>query len=134
MLSRLDSTEPKGLDEAVYRRIEVLKYLRDGGHEEDVKNIDAILEAYRTGKLKVVLGEASYWRNGVMKRDLGPSIPSSELVEVQKGWIEEDGAGRNWIEEVRFPFVLIFKQNLTLVTLLGYRSSTTCQSRGFLSN
>lgn len=105
---RLDSSEPKDLDEAVYRRIEVLKYLRDGGHEEDVKNIDAILEAYRGGNLKVVLGQASYWRNGAMKRDLGCNIPTSELVEVQKEWIAEDGAGRNWIEEVIFPSVIIF--------------------------
>lgn len=52
----LDATELEGLDEAVYRRIEVLKHLRDGGHVDDTKNIDAILDAYRTGKHKVILG------------------------------------------------------------------------------
>lgn len=65
-----------------------------------MKNIDAILGAYRTGELKVALGQASYWRNGAMKRELGPRIPTSGLAEVQGKWIEEDKAGRNWIEEV----------------------------------
>ncbi|KAK2760276.1 hypothetical protein FQN54_002344 [Arachnomyces sp. PD_36] len=96
----LDPAEPKGLDKAVYCRIEILKYLRDGAHKEDVKNIDAVLGAYRTGNLKVVPGQASYWRNGTLKRDLGPYIPDSELVAFQEKWISDDNTGRNWIEEV----------------------------------
>jgi hypothetical protein len=95
--------EPKGLDEAVHRRIEVLKLLREGSREDDVKNIDGVLAAYRAGVLKVVEGKASYWRNGVMKRQQGTPIPISILPEVQKPWIEEEGSGRNWVEEVRRP-------------------------------
>jgi hypothetical protein len=60
----LDEGEPKGLDTAVYQRIHELKRekKRTPADSYQHKNYDAVLKAYRTGKLKP--GPATDWLDG----------------------------------------------------------------------
>lgn len=63
----LDEGEPRGLDAAVYQRIKELKWFKKKNKSEGSyqhKNIDAVLEAYRTGKLKVKPGLTTDWLDG----------------------------------------------------------------------
>ncbi|KAJ5580258.1 uncharacterized protein N7459_006243 [Penicillium hispanicum] len=60
--------EPPGLGWDVYGRISTLKFMQsamrdEGGHEDHLPNIDAVLDAYRSGTLGVT-GLCTYWSDG----------------------------------------------------------------------
>jgi hypothetical protein len=87
----LDEGEPKGLDSAVYQRIKELKWSKKhyplGSYQH--KNIDAVLEAYRTGKLKVEPGLTTDWLDGkrVEPLDLTDNGALKALLEKYSGRI-----------------------------------------------
>lgn len=87
----MDPSEPRGLDEAVYRRIEVLKILQKNAPRDDLQNINAIIAAYRDGRLKVEEGQVSYWRHGIMKQSLGPLASGEALSAMLEEWSQEEG-------------------------------------------
>jgi hypothetical protein len=60
----LGEGEPKGLDAAVYQRITELKRIKEREPSDSYqhKNLNAALEAYRTGKLKP--GPSTDWLDG----------------------------------------------------------------------
>lgn len=98
----LDPSEPRGLTEAVYKRIECLKImLEDGVDAHHRENIMAILRAYREGTLQVEPGKASYWKGGVMKRGFGDALEEDELDRFMDIWNTEGPAGTIWDEDVR---------------------------------
>lgn len=96
-VTSLDTSEPRGLDEAVYWRIEVLKILQKIASNDDLQNINGIIAAYRDRRLKVEKGQVSYWRCGVMKRALGPPVRGEALSAMLEEWSQEEG--RNWVED-----------------------------------
>ncbi|KAJ5241840.1 uncharacterized protein N7469_000167 [Penicillium citrinum] len=64
-----DKHEPKGLDDRVYKRIKTLKQTRahlveHGDENHQIQNIDKILDAYRSRKIKWT-GLVTYWSEGV---------------------------------------------------------------------
>lgn len=86
-------------------------------HPEEHKNLESVLDAYRTKKLQVVQGLATVWYRGVLR--LGP-IPGKELnedvlVDKVTEWHRIHGPGRVWVERVRGksmerPFSLLIPQ------------------------
>ena len=103
-----DPSEPRGLDEAVYRRIEELRTMLEEGiiGEGQKQNVDAILQHYREGKLTVEEGKVSYWKGGVIMRGLGD--PIEELMRQKEDWEEQGWPGPTWEEGVcLFIFISI---------------------------
>ncbi|KAN0080882.1 hypothetical protein V8E54_004086 [Elaphomyces granulatus] len=100
----IPNSEPLGLDLKVYYRIEELKNMCHTSSTltlDDRNNINAVLEAYRSGTLKVQLGHASYWYNGILKRDL--SRYAVDLDEALPRWRVEHGQGKCWVERIWEP-------------------------------
>ncbi|OXV07156.1 hypothetical protein Egran_05078 [Elaphomyces granulatus] len=100
----IPTSEPLGLDLKVYYRIEELKNMCHTSSTltlDDRNNINAVLEAYRSGTLKVQLGHASYWYNGILKRDL--SRYAVDLDEALPRWRVEHGQGKCWVERIWEP-------------------------------
>jgi hypothetical protein len=96
------------LDLKVYYRIEELKDMCNASPSLticDTNNIKGILEAYRSGTLKVQLGYASYWYNGILKRGL--STDAIDLDEALPRWRVEHGQGKHWVERVSACYILL---------------------------
>ncbi|KAK2810327.1 hypothetical protein FQN50_003058 [Emmonsiellopsis sp. PD_5] len=102
----IDPSEPKDLDPDVLWRIRVLKYqLRPTAEDHQMRvNIDAVLDAYRTGKLKKVNDElTTLWYAGHMV--MGP-LPTDDpifedLSTVYPKLVEKYGPGDMWTEDTR---------------------------------
>jgi hypothetical protein len=61
--------EPKGVNRATYERIDTLKFINQAiskGHDplSEKSNVEAILNAYRTGQLEWIPDLVTYWSNG----------------------------------------------------------------------
>lgn len=61
--------EPEGLSWEVYRRLDSLKFMRrslaeKGDGDEQLPNVEALLEAYRSGKLTWTPRRVTYWARG----------------------------------------------------------------------
>lgn len=61
--------EPEGLTWEVYRRLDSLKLMKlnlmeNGDGDEQLPNIEALLEAYRSGKLTWAPVSVTYWARG----------------------------------------------------------------------
>ena len=111
---RIDPAEPKGLTDAVYRRIEVLKlFLEQGVNEREERCIRAILASYRTGQLQVEPGKVSYWKGGVMKRGLGDPIPAKQLTQWVEALGEEQPGEMFWDEDVSFTCCTVIPLPIT---------------------
>lgn len=92
----------------MYYRIEELKNMFNASPSLticDKNNIKAILEAYRSGTLKVQLGYASYWYNGILKRGLATN--AIDLDEALPRWRAEHGQGKHWVERVSSCYTLL---------------------------
>jgi hypothetical protein len=86
----LDEGEPKGLDAAVYQRIQELKRMKRSEPTDSCqhKNFDAVLEAYRTGKLKP--GPPTEWLDG-QRLDQPLDLTDDEMV---RGLLKKYGEGK----------------------------------------
>lgn len=86
----LDEGEPKGLDATVYQRIHELKRMKKSEPADSCqhKNFDAVLEAYRTGKLKP--GPPTEWLDG-QKLDQPLDLTDDEMV---RGLLKKYGEGK----------------------------------------
>ncbi|KAH8803016.1 hypothetical protein F5884DRAFT_494263 [Xylogone sp. PMI_703] len=109
----IDPDEPQGLDNDVKWRMRVLKwfleYLKDDGEwenhiapkGEDV-DIEAVLEAYRKGTLKVNDDEFTVWYAGQLV--MGPlpreALDKEAVYQNKARWEAEFGPGRVWIEVI----------------------------------
>lgn len=112
---RIPNSEPLGLDLKVYYRIEELKNMCHTSSTltlDDRNNINAVLEAYRSGALKVQLGHASYWYNGILKRGL--SRYAVDLDEALPRWRVEHGQGKCWVERVSSSSILLCFEFLSM--------------------
>ncbi|KAK2803561.1 hypothetical protein FQN51_003323 [Onygenales sp. PD_10] len=102
----IDPSEPKDLDPDVLWRIRVLKYqLRPSAEDDQMRvNIDAILDAYRKGKLNKVNDElTTVWYAGHMI--MGP-LPTDDPMLEKLGTLvpeleEKYGPGDLWTEDTR---------------------------------
>lgn len=70
MSSQMAEGEPAGLGWDVYRRLHTLKAIqadleKDGDSYEQLSNVRAVIEAYRSGQLGWNPGLITYWSNGV---------------------------------------------------------------------
>lgn len=61
-------------------------------------NIQAVLDAYRSGELKAPHGYVSYWFKGIMVRE--PAPDPIDLSEALPRWVQEYGGGSHYIESV----------------------------------
>jgi hypothetical protein len=98
--SPIDQGELPGLSTDVYRRIQVLKDLRDNTPiitTSHIENIEAILTAYRSGQLGVKEGMVSYWAHGKQLSDLKP-LDYNDVIKVAS----QNDADKHcfWLEEV----------------------------------
>ncbi|KAL2011236.1 hypothetical protein VTN00DRAFT_3954 [Thermoascus crustaceus] len=114
LLQRLEETSPAGpvippsespgLDATVYYRIEILKNTMKNEFWDKPAhrmNIQAVLDAYRSGELKAPHGYVSYWFKGIMVR--GPAPDTIDLSEAVPRWVQEYGGGSHYIESVQPP-------------------------------
>lgn len=100
-----DPAEPSNLHRDVLWRIIALKYTYRDGCEHDTAqsiNLNALLDAYRTGHIKVVENETTVWFGG--RLTMGP-LPDSELkpadyIDKIPEWTKMYGPGRVWVEQV----------------------------------
>lgn len=82
----------------------MLKYIyRDGyEHPRQLVNLNAILDGYRSGDLRVVEGEVTVWFAGRMT--MGPlrsdKLQMEEYINMVPKWQEEYGPGLVWVEKV----------------------------------
>ncbi|OQD67410.1 hypothetical protein PENDEC_c037G07104 [Penicillium decumbens] len=68
--------------------------------EEDIRNVHAVLSAYREGKLQIDLDKVTVWFAGHMV--LGPRPREGvwdKIREEQKAWTKEYGKSRPWVED-----------------------------------
>jgi hypothetical protein len=62
--------EPKGLSRKTYERLDTLKFIQTAISSpqkdplSEKKNVTAIINAYRTGKLEWISGLVTYWSDG----------------------------------------------------------------------
>ena len=67
--------------------------------DDDTVNIDAVMKAYRAGKLKVTLGTSSYWWAG--HPIAAPCTGEADIQAITKEGKERYGEeGRIWCETV----------------------------------
>ncbi|KAE8344729.1 hypothetical protein BDV24DRAFT_126320 [Aspergillus arachidicola] len=112
----IDPDEPADLDPDVLWRIKCLKYIYHGRpvvrpesildldfesvDPDCMVNLNAILNAYRSGNLRVVAGEASVWFAGHLV--IGPlpnnKLSNYEIIHKVSEWREKYGPGRAWEE------------------------------------
>ncbi|KAJ9216508.1 hypothetical protein DTO166G4_1724 [Paecilomyces variotii] len=102
---------PKNLDPDVIWRIGVLRYAYRNGSpapalaglmpEEDMRNISAVLDAYRRGELKVDVDKVTVWFAGRMV--LGPCVREGlwdKIRSERQAWSEAYGESQPWVEDV----------------------------------
>jgi hypothetical protein len=110
-LISVDPHEPQHLDAAVLWRIKLLKYEYRNGPpapampglvpEEDIRNIDAVLSAYRREELQVDPDNVTVWFAGQMV--LGPRPREGlwdKIWEEQQAWTKVYGDSQPWVEDV----------------------------------
>ena len=66
----------------------------------ETENILAVLEAYRSGYLKILPGCTSIWRGGKEMRGLGPALCWDEVADLFAEWNKSGVAVINWVEDV----------------------------------
>ena len=110
-LISVDPDEPQHLDAAVLWIIKLLKYeYRNGPSvpaipglipEEDIRNVNAVLSAYRRGELRGDLDKVTVWFAGQMV--LGPRPREGvweKIWEEQQASTKVYGDSRPWVEDV----------------------------------
>ncbi|KAF3394319.1 hypothetical protein F1880_005370 [Penicillium rolfsii] len=107
----VDPDEPQHLDAAVLWRIKLLKYEYRNGPlvpaipglipGEDIRNVNAVLSAYRRGELQGDRDKVTVWFAGQMV--LGPRPREGvweKIREEQKEWTKVYGKSWPWVEDV----------------------------------
>lgn len=94
-------SEPAGLSWEVVQRLDSLKFierrlLEKGEGEDEIPNIRAIMEAYRTHKLEWT-GEITYWSRGRRVGGRADWDPDDCLAVADR----EDSGNGFWLEGVR---------------------------------
>ena len=117
---RTDPSEPTDLDHEVLWRMRVLKYeLRPTAYDDARVNIDAVLDAYREGRLKKVDDNiTTIWYAGQMI--MGPMSnkdPKLQELGLELPRLEKEyGLGDFWSEDVGIlyndPFTFVKTNNI----------------------
>jgi hypothetical protein len=101
------ASEPAGLDETVVARLNTLKTMktileRDGDEREQLPNINALIKAYRAGKLSWSYeGKVTYWNKG-KQLSQPKEFEFDNLLEFHNKY--DSGKGF-WVEGVSIVFV-----------------------------
>ncbi|KAL2009689.1 hypothetical protein VTN00DRAFT_5496 [Thermoascus crustaceus] len=102
----IDKDEPKGLPKEVYQLLFSLKAIRADNPDDapQNKNIDAIIQAYRSGTLQIESGKVSYWVTGVQisglkDRDLDDilTVGMEHNADKKEFWVEALVEGGNLV-------------------------------------
>lgn len=95
------NSEPKGLSWEVVQRLDELKklheLLEEDDKEENISNVKAIIEAYRSKKLNFTAGLVTFWSHGKLV-----SGPKKLNMEEFYALHAKHGAQGFWVEGVRW--------------------------------
>lgn len=102
----------------LFLRLESLKAIREElseseDHTEHLPNVDALIEAYRSGKLDWSPGYVAFWSKG---KQLGRAkeFDTNDFLKVNK---KHNGHKGFWVEGVCSPVILI-TDSLMILTIL----------------